>query len=101
MTQPKAATRSPATDTGHARDYVGIALAYAKAAAADRKQRKHCKWVRLAAQRHLDDLKRSKSKDWPYRFDPWHGNDVCDFIEKLPHVEGVWDSPNISLEPAK
>jgi phage terminase large subunit-like protein len=95
----KRATRSRATDTGHARDYAAIALAYAKAAAADKKQVRHCKWVRLAAQRHLDDLKRAKAKDWPYRYDPWHGNDVCDFIEKLPHVEGVWDTPTITLEP--
>jgi hypothetical protein len=56
--------------------------------------------VRLAAQRHLDDLARSKRKDWPY-YDPWHGNDVCDFIEKLPHVEGSWDTPTILLEPAR
>lgn len=84
------ATPSPATDTGHARDYVAVALAYAKRAAADKRQTEHCRWVRLAAQRHLDDLKRQKSKDFPYRFDPWHGNDVCDFGEKMPHVEGNW-----------
>lgn len=92
-------TRSSATDTGHARDYVGIALAYAKRAAADKKQVHHCRMVRLAAQRQLDDLKRARLADWPYRFDPWHGNDICDLIEKLPHVEGVWDSPTITLEP--
>ncbi|NTS64166.1 terminase large subunit [Sphingomonas sp. HHU CXW] len=93
------ATRSPATDTGHARDYTAVALAYAKAAAADRVQARHCKWVRLAAQRHLDDLKRARDKAWGYYFDPWHANDVCDFAEKLPHVEGVWDTPTITLEP--
>jgi phage terminase large subunit-like protein len=93
------ATRSSATDTGHARDYVAIATAYAKAAAGDRKQKRHCKWVRLAAQRHLDDLKRARDKSWGYHFDPWHANDVCDFAEKLPHVEGVWDTPTITLEP--
>jgi len=93
------ATRSSATDTGHARDYASVALAYAKAAAGDKKQKRHCKWVRLAAQRHLDDLKRAKTKAWGYYFDPWHANDVCDFAEKLPHVEGVWDTPTITLEP--
>lgn len=41
-------TRSSATDTGHARDYVGIALAYAKRAAADKKQVHHCRMVRLS-----------------------------------------------------
>lgn len=91
MPAPKAgATRSRPTDTGHARDYAAVALAYAKRAAADKRQVQHCKWVRLAAQRHLDDLRRAKSKDWGYYFDPWHANDVCDFIEKLPHIEGDW-----------
>ncbi|WP_404713185.1 terminase large subunit [Sphingomonas sp. MMS24-J13] len=80
------------------RDFAAIALAYAKAAAADKKQVKHCKWVRLAAQRHLDDLKRSKRKGWPFRFDPWYANDVCDFIEGLPHVEGKWETPTLYLE---
>lgn len=101
MTRARAATPSPATGAGHARDYSAIALAYAKAAAADKKQVNHCKWVRLAGQRHLDDLKRAKKADWPFRFDPWHANDVCDFIEKLPHIEGTWETPTITLEPAQ
>ncbi|MDB5733233.1 MAG: hypothetical protein JWQ03_3128 [Variovorax sp.] len=94
-------TASPATAPEHARDYAAVALAYAKRAAADKDQVEHCKWVRLAAQRHLDDLKRSKGKDWPFRFDTWHANDICDFIEKLPHVEGKWETPNLRLEPAQ
>jgi phage terminase large subunit-like protein len=55
-----------------------------------------CKEVRQACKRHLDDLKRAKKdKAWGYRFDPWHGDDVCDFIEKLGHVKGNWCScPN-------
>lgn len=28
-----------------------------------------CKWVILACQRHLDDLKKSKNRDYPYKFD--------------------------------
>lgn len=95
------AIASAATDDGPARNYAAIALAYAKRAAADKKQVDHCKWVRLAAQRHLDDFRRSKSKDWPFRFDPWHANDVCDFIEKLPHVEGRWETPTLTLAPAQ
>lgn len=83
-----------------ARDYAAIALAYAREAAGDKAQQTHCKWARLAAQRHLDDLKRAEG-GWEFRFDPWHANDVCDFIEKLPHVEGKWDTPNIRLEPAQ
>lgn len=59
-----------------------------------------CKWVRLACGRHLKDLARSKKdKDWGFYYDRWHGDDVCDFIEKLPHVEGRWGTPTIWLEP--
>lgn len=84
--------------TGHARNYCQIAYEYAKAAAGDRRGKSYCKWVRLAAKRHLQDLKR---KRWQFEFDPWHGNDVCDFAEKFPHVEGEWDSPTLTLEPAQ
>jgi len=110
MTRRKAATPSRATGTRpaakrappkrkalpkfapteHDRNYAEIALQYAKTAAADKAQKRHCKWVRLAAQRHLDDLKRSKTAAFEYVFDPWHANDVCDVIEKLPHIEGNW-----------
>ena len=100
------------TADGHARDYAAIALRYARNAWKDKRLvydrasgrkvprgDRHCHWVRLAAKRHLDDLKRSRRRnDWDYYFDEWHANDVCDFIEKLPHVEGEWDTPTIRLE---
>ncbi|MFX4223549.1 MAG: terminase large subunit [Thalassobaculum sp.] len=85
----------------HARDYAGIALAYAREAAADRAGKRHCRWVRLAAKRHLEDLKRARKKGCGYYFDAWHGDDVCDFIEKLPHVEGEWETDTIWLEPVQ
>lgn len=89
-----------ATDTGHARDYVAIAERYARDVVA--KRIVAGKLTRLACKRHLDDLKRAKKdKAWGLRFDPWHGNDVCDFIEKLPHVQGVWDTPYLRLEPVQ
>jgi len=89
-------THSPETDG--VKDYAAIALDYARRAAADKDGKRHCKWVRLAAERHLRDLKR---KDWPFRFDDWHANDVCDFIEKMPHVEGKWETPTLTLEQAQ
>jgi len=49
-----------------------------------------CKWVRLACQRHLDDLARSDDPAWPYRFDAAKAERVCRFIELLPHVKGKW-----------
>lgn len=79
------------------RDYVVIATAYAEEAVADKKGRKFGKWVRLAAKRFLADLKRARRKRPPFVFDEWHACDPCDFIEKLPHVEGKWARPEIEL----
>lgn len=78
------------------RDYVRIAREYAKKALASKNRRRFGVWIRLAAQRYLDDLERAK-KNAPFTFDEWHANDVCDFAEKLPHVEGKWDTPTITL----
>lgn len=83
------------------RDYVAIATKYAKGAISDRHRRRHGKWIRLAARRFLDDLKRAKRKNCLFFFDEWHANDACDFLEKLPHVEGKWDTPTITLHPAQ
>ncbi len=87
--------------TDHARNYSQIAYEFALDASKDRYGRKHCKWVRLAAKRHLSDLKKQRRKAFGHTFDEWHGNDVCDFAEKMPHIEGEWDSPTIHLEPAQ
>ncbi len=83
------------------KDYASIAIEYAKAAIADKKNKRHGRWIRLAAQRFIDDLKRSKAKECNFKFDKWNGDNACDFIEKLPHVEGKWDSPTIILIPAQ
>lgn len=81
----------------HARDYAGVAEKYVRDVIAGRVVA--CKWVKLACQRHLRDLKRSRAdKEWPYVYDAWHANDVCDFAEKLPHIEGKWAKPTIDLE---
>src|SRR3546814_19547470 len=85
-------------ETDDAKDYAAVALDYARRAAADTGGKQFCKFVRQAAERHLRDLER---KDWAYSFDPWHANDVCDFIEKLSHVEGQWETPTLKLEPAQ
>ncbi len=80
----------------HARDYSGIAEKYARDVVKGRVVA--CKWVRLACKRHLDDLKAQSAKGCPFYYDPWHGDDICDFVEKLPHIEGVWETPTIYLE---
>jgi phage terminase large subunit-like protein len=60
-----------------------------------------CKWVRLACQRHLDDMVKSRTKDFVYKFDEARAGKVCAFIEKFPHVKGRWarTAEPIQLEP--
>lgn len=50
-----------------------------------------CEWVKLACQRHLNDLVRSE-KGWDYTFDQAKAERACRFIELLPHTKGVWAS---------
>lgn len=82
------------------RDFVAIAKDYAKLASDKRNSKRFGIWMRFAAQRFLEDLKRCDQKDAPFYFDAWHGVDICDFAEKLPHIEGNWDTPNIVLHEA-
>lgn len=59
-----------------------------------------CKWHRLAAQRHLNDLVKAESADYLYEFNPelldskgkayLPGNRICAFGERLPHIKGDW-----------
>lgn len=44
-------------------------------------------WVRKAAQRHLNDLRR---EGYAYEFKPELGGRVCRFLELLPHTKGRW-----------
>ena len=59
-----------------------------------------CEWVKLACQRHLDDVKKT-GKDWLYRFDKDKAEAVCRFVELLPHVKDDWAHKKelIRLEP--
>ena len=83
------------------KDYLAVAKDYAKEAIRDKRGKKHGLLLRQAAQRFIDDLKRAKSRTPPFIFDEWHAADVCDFIEKLPHVEGEWGSDTLVLIPAQ
>jgi phage terminase large subunit-like protein len=68
-----------------------------------------CRWVQLACQRQLHDLARFKGKASPWRFNPkltdrdgrsYHPADnLCAFIERLPHVKGPLAGEPIRLEP--
>lgn len=46
--------------------------------------------MRLAGKRFLNDLERVKDGSASFTFSSYHACDPCDFIEKLPHVEGRW-----------
>lgn len=70
-----------------------------------------CKWVKLACQRHLNDLARSLLGDWPYVFNPElvdqegkkyrPAERVCKFAQLMPHIKGDWAAQRmrITLEP--
>jgi phage terminase large subunit-like protein len=66
------------------RDYAAIARQYAEDVVAGTIP--NCKWVRLACQRHLDDLQKVDNPEYEYRFEPRKAEAVCSFIERLPHV---------------
>lgn len=100
-TRQSRATRSPRSESPAPpeNDYVDVAIAYAKAAAADRGAR-FGRLIKLAAKRFLDDLKRAKKKGAPFTFSRDHANHACSWIELLPHVEGKWETPEIRLHPS-
>lgn len=74
------------------RDYVGIATKYAQDAINIDGVHGHA--FKLMAANFLRDVELS-GKDW--RFDAEAAARPCQFIEMLPHVEGKWDTPNITL----
>ena len=82
-----------------AADYVGIGLEYAQAVVKGKIVA--CKWVKLACKRHIDDLKASKRKAYPYYFDENAANKVCTFLSLMPHTKGKWARKRelIKLEP--
>ena len=89
------------------RNYTTIARQYARDVVAGKVPA--CKWVRAACQRQLDDLAKFKGKDSPYRFNPTltdklgksftPADNLCAFVERLPHVKGPLAGTPIHLEP--
>lgn len=101
LNQKKKATRSRASTKNPPKPLTSaeIALKYARDVVSG--EIVACKWVRLACKRHIDDLQRSKSKDFLFRFDEAKANRACKFIQALPHAKGEWALRNetIKLEP--
>lgn len=71
-----------------AHPHVAMAEGYARAVVAGKVLA--CSYVRQACARHLGDLKRSKKKACPYRFDPARAERVCHFATTMPHTKGKW-----------
>ncbi len=57
-----------------------------------------CNWVKLAAKRHLDDLKRQGSASFPFVWDTARADRISDFVQLLPHVKGPLAGQLIHLE---
>jgi phage terminase large subunit-like protein len=96
----KGRATSSRTSESAPRNFVAIADAYAAEAVADRKGRKFGKWVKLAAKRYIADRKRAGKRGVPFTWDAQEATWACEFIEQLPHVEGIWDTPTIILHPS-
>jgi phage terminase large subunit-like protein len=87
--------------------YASLAKDYAKDVVAGKVLTS--KWVRLACQRQIKDLIRFKGKESLYRFNPkltakngrpfYPADNLCAFIERLPHVKGPLAGESIRLEP--
>ena len=60
-----------------------------------------CKYTRLAVERHVNDLKRSETEDFPYRFNPEKAKRKIIFTQELRHTKGEWASrkQKLFLEP--
>jgi len=87
------------------KEYEGIALQYARDVVAG--DIPACQWVRAAAQRQLDDLERF-ADGTEYLWNPvivkrgkevQPVEDVCKFLENLPHIKGQWAGQDLELQP--
>ncbi|MGO3892449.1 MAG: terminase large subunit [Paenalcaligenes sp.] len=60
-----------------------------------------CRYITLACQRHLDEIVKSKKRDFPYKFDPVQAEKKIKLIEYMPHTKGKWarEKKKITLEP--
>lgn len=59
-----------------------------------------CKWEQLACERHLKDLQRQNTPDFPYVFDESRANRIFDWFAKCcKHPRGVMSGQPIMLKP--
>lgn len=58
-----------------------------------------CRYIKLACQRHFDDLKKSLDKSYPYQFNRDLAERACRFVQLLPHSSGDLAGQKLILEP--
>ncbi len=44
----------------------------------------------MACERHLGDLDREESDDFPYVYNHYKANHICEFAERMVHIKGKW-----------
>jgi phage terminase large subunit-like protein len=58
--------------------------------------------VKLACERQdRDAMRAATDPTWPYVWSDAHAVEACAFLERLPHIEGQWATPTITLEPVQ
>lgn len=62
---------------------------------------KACKWIKLQARRHLNDIKKQNDPNFEYYFSPEHANRMGAFASLFKHVKGKWatSGESIKFEP--
>lgn len=87
----------PAPPDAPGRDFSAIALSYVADVLNGRITAGS--WTKKACQRFDQMRQKAFQIGNAFRWSPEHVQDVCTFIEKLPHVEGRWGSATIELQP--
>ena len=78
-------------------NYAKTALEYAQAVV--KKKIPNGQSAIQACRRHINDLKKQRTKAFPYRFSEVKAANVCQFLEGLPHIKASWAGQLIKLEP--
>lgn len=80
-------------------DYIAVAERYARDVTGGKIAAS--KYIKLACQRHLDDLDWQEDDGFAYRFDAKAASKVCAFVELMPHTKGKWarERKTLIMEP--
>jgi phage terminase large subunit-like protein len=57
-----------------------------------------CKWIVIACQKYLDDLKKSSKRNFKYEFDEKAAERVLMFKQMMPHTKGKWAQQRLTLK---